>query len=466
MKTYADAKVNIKPVLTSLIHSEAYEGPCRTGALKELTPDADMRRSREFFEKFSRELRQNLGNHANIMEPVLFESHDDFIVRETELLKLEPDIFAADLVLVAGGLNQRPAITIGERYRKPVGLLGWVTSVDVTAYLRSHNLEGYAFLDNDDLKRFLKLLQVRKAFRQTRMMIVTQGDSFPSVGVVSSIADLDGLRNRLGVDHVFISASQMIEAMDNLPADVEQEAKKLTDRLVRNAQACHMKKEDVMPSVRFFETAKLFLERYECNAFAIPCFEICATKVMEQRRVAFCLAHSLLKDMGIPSACEADTNVLMAIALLTYLSGKSVFMGNSWEKDRKKNILRVCHDVPGLRMKGLDKPSLPYELRNFTVAGWGATIRYDFKQDKGQSVTLARFNPAGDKVLVAAGKIVGGDGFDGISCSLAADIKINDVVDFFEKEQDFGHHLAMVYGDYTAEVVRLGKLMGFDVVQS
>jgi len=134
---------------------------------------------------------------AKVLAPVVFEYHDDFVVREAELQKLELDICETDLVLVSGGLNQCPAVAIGERYRKPVGLLGWVTSVDVTAYLRSRGLEGYAFLDHDHLNRFLTLLQVRKAFRQTRMLIVTQGNSFPSVGVVSSITDLAGVRDRV-----------------------------------------------------------------------------------------------------------------------------------------------------------------------------------------------------------------------------------------------------------------------------
>lgn len=81
-------------------------------------------------------------------------------------------------------------------------------------------------------------------------------------------------------------------------------------------------------------------------------------------------------------------------------------------------------------------------------------------------MTLARFNPAGDRVLVAAGRIVGGENLDQIGCSLAVDVEVNDVVDLFEKEQDFGHHLAMVYGDYTADIRRLGKITGFGVEES
>lgn len=75
-------------------------------------------------------------------------------------------------------------------------------------------------------------------------------------------------------------------------------------------------------------------------------------------------------------------------------------------------------------------------------------------------------NPAGDRVLVAAGRIVGGENFDQIGCGLAVDVEVSDVAALFEKEQDFGHHLAMVYGDYTADIRRLGNITGLAVEES
>ncbi len=459
--------VNVKPVFLNLVHSSAYEGPCRTGKRENLTPEADRQRGREAFERFLPELRENVGAHVVLQTPCFLERRDDFVVPESELRKLEPEIYDADLVLVAGsGLRQVPSLAIAARYGTPIGQIGWVGTVDTVAALRSRGLEGYAFLDYADFNHFTELLRVRKAFRRTRMMIVTQDNSFPSGGVVSSITDLAGLQQRLGVNATFVSASRVTNAMDTLPPEAEQEVEDLTNQLIRDATACHMAREDVVPSVQFFIAVKRLLEQYECNAFTIPCFEICATKVMEERRVMFCLAHTLLKDMGIPSACEADTNVLMAISLLMNLSGKSVMMGNSWAEDRERNVLRVCHDVPGLKMNGFDQPPLPYELRNFTEAGWGATVRHDFTAETGQRVTLARFNPDGDAVLVAGGTIVGSAGVDTIGCSFAVDIEINDVADVFEKEQDFGHHLAVVLGDYVDDVVRLGKITGLRIVTS
>jgi len=34
-----------------------------------------------------------------------------------------------------------------------------------------------------------------------------------------------------------------------------------------------------------------------------------------------------------------------------------------------------------------------------------------------------------------------------------------------DASMDFGHHLAMVYGDYTEDLRGLGKIVGFEVVE-
>jgi len=462
-----DVKVNVQPVFVQLIHSGAYEGPCRVGRKEDLAPETERERGPERYEAYVQDLEENLGPDAHLLAPVYMEWADDFVMPQAELDKLAPDVHDADLVLVApSGLPQYPAIAIAHRYEKPVGMMGWVMSVDITAYLRSRGMEGYAFLDYEHLNHVLSLLKVRKAFRRTRILVAAEGNATVPTGVVSSIWDLEELKSRYGVDHYFVPAMDLVHRMDALDKGERQQAEERTDKLIENAEDVHMSREDVLHSVEFYLAARKALDAYECNAFVIPCFEICVKRVLEQRRATFCLTHSLLKDEGIPSACEADTNVLMAIALLMYLSGKSVYMGNSSLSDRDKNLLAVHHDVPGIKMKGFDQPDLPYEMRNFTVEGWGATIRYDFGRDMGAPVTLARFDPTGARVLAVRGEIAGSAGVDRVGCALSAHVKVRDIIDLYHKEMNFGHHLAVVYGDYVQDVQALGEIMGFQVVEA
>ena len=173
----------------------------------------------------------------------------------------------------------------------------------------------------------------------------------------------------------------------------------------------------------------------------------------------------MLKNEGYPAACEGDLSALLATILLMYHSKKSTYMGNPSMESKEGNILAIQHDAVSLKMKGLDKPDLPYEIRHFTQGGWGAVLRYDFAKDRGQEVTLARFNPTATKLLLARGEIVAGVGFDGGGCELGLHIKVPNVAELIHKQADFGHHMAMVYGDYAQQIKKLADLMKFEVVE-
>ena len=115
-------------------------------------------------------------------------------------------------------------------------------------------------------------------------------------------------------------------------------------------------------------------------------------------------------------------------------------------------------------MKGFGAASSPYELRNFTVGGWGVTLRYDFNADKGQVVTIARANPGQTKILMTKGEILDGFGVDKIGCSLGVRIKHEDILSLFRHSADYGGHLVMAYGDYIHQMQDLSRVIGFDLI--
>jgi len=459
-----DLRVGVKPVFVELVHSGAYEGPCRVGSSEDLDPAKEEQRTAEQFRNWTRQLEKEISPEAHLLEPVKLRWSDDWHLPDEELRRLDSDAGAADVYLVQGGLAQYPAVAIARRFRKPLAIVGTVGAVDVAACLRSRGLEGYAPLDSEELNRLISRLRVRKAIASTRILHALEGDVIP-LGVVSTIHDLDDLENRFGVKHVTVPAARLMEWMKSLPPDALAEAEQLADRLLEGAEQSHMTRENLLPSVQFFVAARNRMEELECNAFTIPCFELCARRVPSELKVGFCLAHSLLKDMGYPAACEGDVNVLMAMAVLMYTSGRSSYMGNSSLISKQENLIRILHDVPGLKMKGFDTDDLPYTLTSFTQGGWGATIRYDFSRDIGEPVTLGRFDPAARRLLVVMGEITGGDGVETVGCSLSAEVRVGDAVELFHREADFGHHLAMVYGNYAEELRELAGVMDFDIVE-
>jgi L-fucose isomerase-like protein len=205
------------------------------------------------------------------------------------------------------------------------------------------------------------------------------------------------------------------------------------------------------------------MDRHACNAFTIECREVCPLEIAARYRFTPCLAMSLLKDAGYPTVCQTDINALIPMMALSYFGRRSVYMGNP-EFVVKQNLFALHHDVPGLKMTGFDRKPLPYELRNFTVGGWGVTFRYDFNRDQGQVVTLARANPGQTKILLTRGEILDGFGFDKIGCSLGVRMKVADVLSFFRQAADYGGHFVMAYGDYLEPMRELSRLMDFEAV--
>jgi len=428
--------------------------------LADLTPRAETARAEQGFEQWQKHLAKTLRPEAEILEPVRFEYAEDLMMPQKEFDKLAGDADETDLYLVAGA--QLAAVRIGERYSKPVAMVGpGVSTVDGAAYLRARGLEGFAPLDFDELNQLIACLRVRKAFQQMRILIIAD-EELITLGVVSSVWDLEDLKARLGIDSKRVPFSTLSAEIDRVSQSEtdQQAAQQLVDRLLENAQAVRIDKEDLASDVNFYLAIRHLMEKYECNAVTVPCFELCATQLPAKWKCVPCLTHTLLKDEGYPSSCEGDLNVLLGMAVLMFASNKSSFMGNPAVS---KDIVQLTHSVPGLRMNGFDKPDLPYELGSFTAAGWGTKVQIDLAANAEKEVTLARFNPLATKILVAKGRTVGCR-FHENGCSPTVDIEVDDARGLIHKQVDFGHHLAMVYGDYTSEVQQVAELLGLEAV--
>ena len=247
-----------------------------------------------------------------------------------------------------------------------------------------------------------------------------------------------------------------------------------------------MERDAIVDTFKAYVLVQKLMKYYDCNAFTIPCADLCTTRRANEERITFCLTHSLNIENGIPSACDLDFNSLVTQAVLQNLSGKSVYMGNanvmsledgylpeifgafndetiSVLKD-KTNLYSIFHSTPTRKFDGLDKPLKEYAIDSFAYSGFGATVRYDFMQDEGQEITICRIDPAGKKMLAAKGTIVLSAGFEGRSCGQGLIFRVADNKDLFYKQIEFGCHLTIVYGDYIEDLKKFGEVTGIEIV--
>lgn len=458
-------------VIHGVIHEGAWEGPCRTGVLKDLTYEREKANLDQEFEDFKTKMGEmQFFPELELLEPVktnvwIEKGNPELMFPKENLEKLAKDDSITDVyVLISNAKPGLAAINIAEHFHKPVIMMvaaGW--GVAIPAALRSYGYEGYYVQDEEKLRELLNLLYVRKALSTIKLMIITD---FPQSGDRRGVAksmNMDFLKEKYRMDYHYIGYDEFFGYMERYENDTNTNNKiqEISRKLLDKANGSNVSFDDVKNSVRFYVTTQHFLEKYSCNAYTIDCPELCSSNISWNKRFTPCLSHALNKDMGIPSTCEADIPAHISMAILMYLSRKAVYMGNA-DVNIKDNTLSVHHSVASLKMAGFFESDSEYNIEAFTVSGFGVTLRHDFKVNKGKTVTIGRFSPSGQKMLVTKGRIMDGN-IPGQGCSQSVQLQIADGKELLEKQQNYGNHLTLVYGDYVQQITDLAKIMRFEV---
>ncbi len=507
-----DIKLNVKPVYVTLHHDYVFEGPCRMGKDFELTKEFDDMANQELLKSSDEQLVEYLSSpHFNVMEPVWGDRNVEFLITPYLLADMRKDSDQVDVYLVAphGRLSDL-MIDFAQKAGKPMVLIPGPQCKQpiMTASTRARGLKAYAWRTWDETVDFLEVLRVEKMLKNTRVLCAARFGTTRSISDMGNFVNLEQVTDVLGTQFTFVNLHELIDQThigksgDNytLPGraalnpndDDVAEMEALADDLIGNADECDMSREEVLNSERFYITVKKMLDYYGCNAFAAPCPAACATRRLNQEHMTFCLTHSLLGEMGVPSACEYDIPAALSIAILSTFVDAPAYMGNTTHdakamttgryvlspffhttiddecldvlKEDPENVITTWHAVPRRNMRGWDAPKAQYAIRPFAASGFGVTLRYDFAKDAGTPITMCRISPDCTKLFVAKGEIVGGVGYNDYSCSEGVFFRVKNGADFFEKQLHVGNHVPLVYGDCFDKVVALGKLLGLEVL--
>ena len=389
MKRAIDVRVNVKPIFSNMVHSGIWEGPCRVGTKEELDPLYEKRTGKEQFKVWKEELAKNIDSrYAKILEPTYLEFDEKFVVSEKELDQLKPDLQETDLYLIS---YRVPGLSV---MKKPVTMINkGPTPLDVIPFYRDLGLDAWFAHDFEEYNERLRLLQVQKAVANTKWLILSATEQITATGYANP-TDLLDLYKRYGIRNNRLTFRNIFDRMDtmNMTPEIQKEAEKIRS----SASKVHITEEFMQMDMKFYDAVKAMMEEYDCNGFTISCKELCASRFPFKHKITPCLCHSLLNGQGVPSACEEDIGALLTMTFLTYLTRKSIYMGNSVlvTKGTKKvpqlgmpnllfdptmefdkDVLEIHHAVPSLKMAGLDTPDLPYEVGHFTYEGFGTKLQ-------------------------------------------------------------------------------------------
>lgn len=497
IKKTIDEKLKVKAIFLNLEHegpnpeqaedinvNSAYEGPCRLGEGEQLTNEFDRKSGMEKFKAYKATL-DTYPDFVEFVNPEYTYWTDGFNYKHEQYNAMKKDLDECDFLLSEGVLNYYPTLQMAKEAGIASGATGCCSS-DYAAGARLEGMEAYSYIDHEHVKKHFGLLRTKKALHKTRVLYVLKDTVIP----FGSQSQIDpGVLNRanpnLGVEVRFVNWQELRQVCENLTPEQAEEAQAKAKELLEGATKSSMTEENIVYSCNLYVAVKSLMEKYGCNAFTMPCHEVCATRAFNDvLKFTPCLCHSLLKEDGIPSACELDLNALLSIDIMMNLTGKAPMMGNSGpfflpdkldfsvpnglpiipEIEGVDNLYYTFHAVQTRKMRGINEPSNSYQINSFTHAGWGATISHDFNEDKGETITLMRFSPDAKKMLVIKGEIVAGAGLDDTGCAIGLYWKCADSYDTFQKQCNFGHHLTWVYGDYVRDLKELGEMLGVEVV--
>ena len=497
-----DVKLNVRPIYIGLVHEYAYEGPCRFGEGDALEKEYDQMVSRETYEIFKQDVFSHIPAGINMMDPIYLEATDEWVNSEKIYETLSAEIDKIDLFVfnfqIARGFIY---VEFAQRFHKPVAMIPHSCCEETlnTAALHARGHEAYAFYSWADYEGYLRALRTRKALQNTRVLVASRFSSVKSYGGTDNFVNLEEITNRLGVKFRNISVHELLDQLhevdpysnptipgrkgQNINAEDTALAEKLADEFIANADEVRMDRAAIIDTFKAYVLVQKLMDHYECNAFTAPCPDLCSTRRFSEEKFTLCMTHSLNDENGISSACEYDINSVIGKVIMTNLSGKAPYMGNTnaivFDKEGhmipfhkfndntiediadKTNLYMTFHSTPNRNLKGLKAEKERYRLAPFAYSGFGATIRYDFAQDIGQVISIS---PDATKIFIAKGTISGGAGYEMKNCDQGVFFNVADKVDFYHKQQYFGNHTVLAYGDYVEELKMLAEALGIEAV--
>ena len=242
-------------------------------------------------------------------------------------------------------------------------------SMEILSYLRQHDIRGEIIHGSTAyIAQRIRLLEtVEQAYWQlqgSRLGIIGQ----PSDWLISSHADKEIVRKRLGIELVDIPMQTLIEKVGN---------------------AC----EDVMPgALRIYEALKHIVSDYSLQGFTLRCFDL-----LSAVRNTGCLALAKLNSEGYVAGCEGDVPAMLSMMMVRSLLGISGFQANPASIDPDTGEMLFAHCTIPLDMVE------DYEFDTHFESGIGVGIRGYMKEG---AVTI--FKLAGDlsRYFVAEGTLV------------------------------------------------------------
>lgn len=304
----------------------------------------------------------------------------------------------------------------------------------------------------DQLRSLALAGRVRRLLRQTRLGVI--GD--PPAGFDSCRLDEARLHQQLGVRVVRCDLATIFDRARRTPQECVRESRARLEAQLPNL--AELDRTAVNGTLAVHDALRQVASETACQALAVRCWPEFFTEL----GCAACGAMALLNTEMLPCGCEADANGVLTQLILQWLSGEPAFGTDLVECDAHTDSAVVWHC--GQAPLTMADPAHP--PRGDVHSNRKVPLVMAFALKPGR-VTVARLSQATGtlRMVIGRGEMLSAPpSFSGTSGVIRFDRPAPEVIATLMNE-GLEHHLALAYGDHTAALKALARLLDLPVLQ-
>ena len=263
------------------------------------------------------------------------------------------------------GIFKRLLPELQEKSERPFYLLtsgksnSLAASMEILSYLRQNSFKGEIIHGNAEyISKRINLLarvgEARQSLQDCRLGIIGK----PSDWLISSHADKDGVKQRLGVSLVDIPMQELLDEMAVTPL-----------REITEQAATEAIRKALPVANQIYDALKTIVKRHHLQGFTIRCFDL-LTAVHNTG----CMALAKLNAEGIVAGCEGDVPAMLSMKIAQSLLGISGFQANPASINPETGEMLFAHCTIPFNM--VER----YELDTHFESGIGVGIRGYMKE--------------------------------------------------------------------------------------
>lgn len=296
-------------------------------------------------------------------------------------------------------------------------------SMEILSYLRQNNIQGEIIHGSTEyIHNRISLLErvadIRRQLNGKRLGVIGK----PSDWLISSHANYNIVKEKLGIDIIDISMEEMMSVYDSAEGSHEEELSSMapTDAI----------KEALPGAMRIYNAIRSIVNRHNLQGLTIRCFDL-----LTAVRNTGCVALAKLNSEGIIAGCEGDVPAMLTMAITQAIIGKSGFQANPARINPDTGEMLFAHCTIPFNMLQ------HFELDTHYESGMGVGIRGYMQEG---DVTVFKVSGDLSRHFVAEGTLVKNQGEPNL-CRTQQGIQLDNAKDarYFLTNPIGNHHIIL-----------------------